>query len=275
MASRCVPVTLGSSRSLGVNVGGFLVTRVWFPPLLKLPLHTHDRATVAVILRGSFDGLMRTTSHPCPAATVLTEPAGELHGNRFERAGAEVLTVQPDPARAELLEPLSGVLGEINHIRDRAIAAVAGRAAGELAAPDDVAPLAVEGLILEMLALTARGREAAGVGIEHRRPGWLEEARSLLHDRQLQPLRVGEVASAVGVHPVHLARVFRAHYGMPVGAYVRALRLNWAAERLAASRDSIAQIALQAGFYDQSHFSRTFKRQFGCTPLEYRTDAGR
>ena len=62
---------------------------------------------------------------------------------------------------------------------------------------------------------------------------------------------------------------------LPVGAYVRALRLNWAAERLAASRDSIAQIALQAGFYDQSHFSRTFKRQFGCTPLEYRTDAGR
>ena len=73
MATRCVPVTLGASRSRSVNVGGFLVTRVWFPPLLKLPLHTHDRATVAVILRGSFDGLMRTTSHPCPVATLLTE----------------------------------------------------------------------------------------------------------------------------------------------------------------------------------------------------------
>lgn len=272
MATRSVPVTVGSSRSRSVNVGGFLVTRVWFPPLLKLPLHTHDRATVAVILRGSFDGLMRTTSHPCPAATLLTEPAGELHGNRFERDGAEVLTVQPDPARVELLEPLSGVLGEVNRIRNRAIAAVAGRAAGELVAPDDVG-LAVEGLILEMLALTARGRAASGVGVERRRPGWLEDARSLLHDRQLQ--RVGEVATAVGVHPVHLARVFRAHYGMPVGAYVRALRLNWAAERLGASQDPITQIALQAGFYDQSHFARLFKRQFGCTPLAYRTDAGR
>jgi hypothetical protein len=182
MAARCVPITLGSSRSRSVDVGGFLVTRVRFPPLLKLPLHTHERATVAVILRGSFDGLMRSTSHPCPAATVLTEPAGELHGNLFERAGAEVLTVQPDPARLQLLEPLSGVLGEVNHIRDLTIAAVARRAAGELLAPDDVAPLAVEGLILELLALTARSRAASGVGIERRRPGWLEEARSLLHE---------------------------------------------------------------------------------------------
>jgi len=220
------PITLGSSRSRSVDVGGFLVTRVRFPPLLKLPLHTHERATVAVILRGSFDGLMRSTSHPCPAATVVTEPAGELHGNLFERAGAEVLTVQPDPARLQLLEPLSGVLGEVNHIRDLAIAAVARRAAGELLAPDDVAPLAVEGLILEMLALTARGRAASGLGIERRTPGWLEEARSLLHDRHRQQLRVGEVADAVGVHPVHLARVFRSHYGMSVGAYVRSLRLK-------------------------------------------------
>jgi AraC family transcriptional regulator len=275
MAARCVPITLGSSRSRSVDVGGFLVTRVRFPPLLKLPLHTHERATVAVILRGSFDGLMRSTSHPCPAATVLTEPAGELHGNLFERAGAEVLTVQPDPARLQLLEPLSGVLGEVNHIRDLTIAAVARRAAGELLAPDDVAPLAVEGLILELLALTARGRAASGVGIERRRPGWLEEARSLLHECHRQQLRVSEVANAVGVHPVHLARVFRAHYGMSVGAYVRTLRLTWAAERLAGSRDAITQIALQAGFYDQSHFTRAFKSQFGCTPLAYRTAATR
>jgi hypothetical protein len=42
-------------------VDGLLVTWVRFPPLAKLPLHTHERATVAVILNGSFDGLMRHT----------------------------------------------------------------------------------------------------------------------------------------------------------------------------------------------------------------------
>src|SRR6202047_5605749 len=104
MATGHAPVTLGSTGSRRAEVDGFRVTLVRFPPLLTLPLHTHERATVAVILNGSFDGLMRHPSHPCPASTLLTEPPGELHGNLFERAGADVLTVQPDPGRRDLLE---------------------------------------------------------------------------------------------------------------------------------------------------------------------------
>jgi len=81
------------------------------------------------------------------------------------------------------------------------------------------------------------------------------------------------VAGAVGVHPVHLARAFRLHYGAPVGAYQRGLRLSWAAGMLADGDDEIAQIALRAGFFDQSHFTRAFKRQFGFTPAAYRQAA--
>ncbi len=239
----------------------------------RLPLHTHERATVAVILNGSFDGLMRGASRPCPASTVLTEPPGELHGNQFERAGADVLTVQPDPARAELLEPFAGVLSEVNHMRDLGVASVARRAAGELRTPDSVTPLAVEGLVLELLALAARLRKASTIGAERRPPRWLAEARALLHDRYRENLRLGDIATAVGVHPVHLARVFRLSYGMPVGSYARGLRLTWAAGRLRDSGDSIAQIALEAGFFDQSHFTRAFKQHFGRTPLAYRRDA--
>jgi AraC family transcriptional regulator len=273
MSAGAVPVTLGSSSSRCVDAGGFLVTHVRFPPLLKLPLHTHDRATVAVILNGSFDGLMRSTSHPCPQASVLTEPPGEPHGNLFERAGADVLTVQPDPARLELLEPFAGVLGEVNHMRDLVVTALARRVADEAREPDDVTPFAVEGLILELLALMARLRNVPEARAGRQPPRWLAEARDLLHDRYAERLLVTDVADAVGVHPVHLARVFRLHYGTPVGAYLRGLRLTWAAGMLTDSSDGIAQIALQAGFFDQSHFTRVFKRQFGLTPLAYRLAA--
>jgi AraC family transcriptional regulator len=270
-----VPVTLGSSGSRRTEVDGFKVALVRFPPLLKLPLHTHERATVAVILNGSFDGLMRRTSRPCPAGTVLTEPPGELHGNLFERAGASVLTIQPDPGHRELLEPFGGVLSEVNHMRDLAVASIASRVAGELRTPDGVTPFAVEGLVLELLALAARLRARTAPGAAHQSPGWLGEARALLHDRYREHLRVTDIAGAVGVHPVHLTRVFRLHYGTSVGAYARGLRLSWAAGRLRDSGDSIAQIALAAGFFDQSHFTRSFKRQFGVTPLAYRKAARR
>ncbi|HEY1004477.1 MAG TPA: AraC family transcriptional regulator [Streptosporangiaceae bacterium] len=275
MPAGAVPVTLGSSWSRCIDVDGFRVTRVRFPPMLKLPLHTHERATVAVILNGSFDGLMRSSSHPCPVASVLTELPGEPHGNLFERAGADVLTVQPDPARLELLEPFAGLLGEVNHQRDLVATALARRVADELRAPDGVTPLAVEGLVLEMLALTARLRNVPEPGAGRRPPHWLGQARDLLHDRYGEHLRVTDLADAVGVHPVHLARVFRLHYGTPVGAYLRGLRMTWAAGRLTESDDGIAQIAIQAGFFDQSHFTRTFKRQFGLTPLAYRNAARR
>src|SRR5260370_21951550 len=135
MAAGHAPVTLGSSGPRCAAVDGFLVTWVRFPPLLKLPLHTHERATVAVILNGSFDGLMRHASHPCPASTLLTEPPGELHGNLFARAGADVLTVQPDPGRRDLLEPFAGVLGQVNQPRHPGPASVPTRAPTQLPMP--------------------------------------------------------------------------------------------------------------------------------------------
>jgi AraC family transcriptional regulator len=268
-----VPVTTGCIGFRGTDVGGFHVARIVFPPRLTLPLHSHPRATVAVILRGSFDGLTRSGSHPCPTGSMLTEPAGEAHGNRFAHAGATVFVVQPDPARAELLEPFAALLDRFDYQRDAFLSGLALRASGELNASDAVAPFALEGLVLELLATAARVRNPNGSRIGRRRPLWLDEARDLLHAGPDQQLRVGEIAALVGVHPVHLTRTFRAHYGMPVGAYLRNLRLEQAAHALADSTSSIADIAAQAGFYDQSHFGRTFKRQYGLTPHEYRRGA--
>ena len=273
MAGGHVPVTTGSRASRRADIDGFLVTWVRFPPLLKLPLHTHDRATVAVILSGSFHGLMRHSSHPCPLATTITEPPGEAHGNQFEQAGADVLTIQPDPERLELLEPFADVIGEVNYLRDPVVASLASRAARELRVPDQISAFAVEGLVLEMLVLAARQRGSAGIGGDRRPPNWLAEARNLLHDRSHEQLQIADLASAVGVHPAHLARTFRLHFGTPVGSYARRLRLIWAAGRLGNSDDPIAQIALDAGFFDQSHFTRAFKQNFGQTPLAYRNAA--
>ena len=97
------------------------------------------------------------------------------------------------------------MLGEVNRLRDPVVASVARRAAGELRVPDSVTPLAVEGLVLELLSLTARLRKTDALGAERRPPHWLGEARALLHDRYRENLRLADIAGAVGVHPVHLA----------------------------------------------------------------------
>jgi AraC family transcriptional regulator len=83
------------------------------------------------------------------------------------------------------------------------------------------------------------------------------------------------IARSVGVHPVYLAQVFRRAYGCSISEYLCRRRLEYACFELRGSNTSIAIIAIEAGFYDQGHFSRTFKRLYGITPSEYRRRYGR
>jgi AraC family transcriptional regulator len=79
------------------------------------------------------------------------------------------------------------------------------------------------------------------------------------------------IADLVGVHPVHLASTFRQHYRCTIGEYVRHLRIEFACRMISSSEASLADIALAAGFFDQSHFSKAFKQLTGMTPSQFRT----
>ena len=78
---------------------------------------------------------------------------------------------------------------------------------------------------------------------------------------------LAQMAAAVGLNPYHFARQFKAATGLPPHQYVLARRVERAKELLQAGTDvSLAEVALRAGFSDQSQFSRHFKRQVGVTP---------
>ena len=105
-------------------------------------------------------------------------------------------------------------------------------------------------------------------------PHWLEQVRHSLDRDFREALTTAYLARTVGVHPVYLAQVFRRVYGCTISEYLCQRRLEYACRELRHTRRSIAEIAQTAGFYDQGHFSRTFKRAFGLTPREYRQRYG-
>lgn len=121
-----------------------------------------------------------------------------------------------------------------------------------------------ESLSLELLgAITKRHSR------ERKRPAWLGAAVALLDDG-MNDLSVAEIARRVGVHPVHLARTFRAFFGRTPGDHVRARRCQRAAELLGSTCRPIVEVAIESGFADQSHFTRQFRRVMGVPPAEFR-----
>ena len=72
------------------------------------------------------------------------------------------------------------------------------------------------------------------------------------------------------MHPTHLARTFRRFHGRSLGDYVTGLRIQRACRALGESDDTLAAIASETGFTDQSHFTRSFRDAVGTTPARYR-----
>jgi AraC family transcriptional regulator len=268
MAPTPVPVTLGSPEFHSASIEGCDVVHAWFPPGITIDPHIHEHATIAIMLTGSFDLRFGRTGYECVPASIAVEPAGERHSNRMGSHGAEVMVLQPSAGHAELWRPFAPLLDRIGFLRHGGITGMASRLTQEIRRPDPFSPLVIESVVLDILVSAARLHPDAS-GCETT-PSWLLRVHAMLHEEPIAKLGASALAGAVGVHPAHLARAFRRHFRVSLGSYARRLRIDWAAGRLKGSDENIAAIAHRAGFADQSHLTRTFKRCLGVTPDQYR-----
>ena len=81
---------------------------------------------------------------------------------------------------------------------------------------------------------------------------------------------MSEIAREIGVSRSHLARAFRTWFATSPGEFQRHCRVQAAADRLAHTDISLIDIALQCGFYDQSHLTNALRSAVGMTPTEIR-----
>ena len=227
-----------------------------------LPWHRHEESYVTFVFAGGYRERSSGGTRACGARTLVLHPAGDAHEDDFAERPTRCLNVVLHPAFVARLGEAAGALHRGEVVEGAEITGIAARLGCELRRSDSAAPLIIEGLLLELFGVISRTNATAG-------PAWLAEADAIVRRRFAEKIGLGDVAAAVGVHPVHLARSYRAHYGASVGERMRALRLEFAREQLGAGV-SLAAVAASAGFADQSAFTKAFRRAHGVGPAEYR-----
>jgi AraC family transcriptional regulator len=256
-----IQVRTNGVHAVKAAAGGFALQELRFPPGHRHGWFDPEWGYLAFVLDGSMEKRFSGDAWSLRRDGFARLPAGAAHCTDFGRQPTHVLTVNPRTDEAQSL--FTRFLRERRHAAAPAAAGLGRRIVCELAAPDASSELAIEGLVLQLLALSERESTPS------RLAGWLSTVVELLHERTPETPALAELAAAAGVHPGHLSRTFSRAYGISVCEYSRRLRLEWAVSELEGDTP-LAQLALDAGFADQSHFTRAFRRHLGVTPGRYR-----
>jgi AraC family transcriptional regulator len=255
---------LGHKRS-SRQLPGLLLTEVSYAVDVELVSHYHENAFFGLILRGTGSDVTARGTFLAGPATLVFHPAGERHANHWYEAG-RCLVIE---LSSTLQDRLGGYHQRLSGggIPSGPAVRTALEVFREFSHFDAVSPLALEGLVLELMAAVCRSVSPVDRGTP---PDWLRRTQELLRDRLRENVSLAELSAVVGIHPGHIVRMFRKHCRCTPGDYVRCLRVEQASRELARGARPLAEIALSLGFSDQSHFSTVFKRHTGLTPAQFR-----
>ena len=246
------------------ELGGLTISTTIHGAMSTLAPHQHEREYFCFVATGQFEERSGGSSHRCGAETLVFHPSGEIHADAF---GAETrcLNIELPPELGLTRGELRGAFGERDQRKALGLAALARRIERELGRGDVASGLALQGLVLELVAEWSR------LEVARRRPVWLDEVVRILRAEYATGVECRDIAARLGVHPVRLSREFRRAEHVTMTGYVAALRIEHAARLLRTTKQPLARIALEVGFADQSHLAKAFRRHTGMTCAQYRS----
>lgn len=231
-----------------------------------LPTHSHELGFFSLLLDGAYREFFRTRTINYEPMTITWHPPGISHRDEIGQKGGKFFTVEVQNSWLDRLREFAAVPESLYDANGGELVWLAMRLYREHKEAQLASPLVIEGVMLEMLAIATRQQ----MPNEKRPPVWLNRVVELLRAEFQQNLTTGDLAAEAGVHPVHLAAVFRQFHHQTIGEYQQQLRVQFAARQLGNRELPLTEIAQAAGFSDQSHLTRIFKRFSGTTPGAFR-----
>jgi AraC family transcriptional regulator len=181
-------------------------------------------------------------------------------------AATRVFMIELGPEWLDTIASYGDQIRELQQVHGEDATWLAVRLHQEYLRGDAASDLTIESLLFELCGSAAKHGARVDIAV----PAWLASVELEVESGPEHRFDLRALAATAGVHPTHLARTFRRFHGRTLGDYVTGLRIQRACRALTTTDNPLAAIAMDTGFTDQAHFTRTFREVIGTTPARYR-----
>ncbi|HEY5822741.1 MAG TPA: AraC family transcriptional regulator [Cyclobacteriaceae bacterium] len=225
--------------------------------------HYHENNHITFILQGGNQEQRKNREFEAVPGEILFYASGELHRNLNTKHPSRNINIEIENSFFLQYNLDIASFNDTKLNRTNAKFALL-KAYRECLTNDEHSQASIHGLLLNFIVMTTHIKD------EKFNPQWVRQIRDILNDRWNENVFLHELASLVQVHPVTISKFFPKYFRCTLGEYVRKVRIEKAVALIQKSQLSLTEVALQCGFFDQSHFIRAFKQMTGFLPNGYR-----
>ena len=248
-----------------MEAAGLVLTELRHRQGRKLPEHTHESAYFGLLLDGGYTEKFRERATEYAPFTLGFHPPNFTHVDEIGACGSRMFCIE---VRDAFWNKVRDYLTSPKFTPDLCGAETTwlGLRLFRGFAQDSLDGFQIEEIVAQMIERCGQ----VTIAVERAEPTWLGRATELLRESFRQQITLERVAKEVGVHPIHLSRVFRKKYLCTMGEYVNRLRVQFVCKQISCGWPGLGELAVEAGFADQSHMGRVFRSVVEETPARMR-----
>ena len=260
---RTFPAGYFTGETTQWEVADVLLSEVRHSVGKAVPTHQHEASYLTLLLDGAYEERGDGFHIRYEPYTLVFHAAGTVHEDEMF-GSCRFFAVNLLPRWERTIQELGDAPSHVFEMHGGDPIWVALRLYREFLSRES-AEETVEALVYELCALIARQNAD-----DPREPAWLAQVDGTIAERFSAPIDIAAIATGIGVHPSHVCRTFRRFRGRTITDALLGARVQHVARRLVESNDPLSAIASDAGFADQSHMTRVFKRLTGYPPGDHR-----
>jgi len=237
---------------------GAIVRRTIDRSHARVPEHAHDWPMLSIFVMGEYANRTEIGEKYLNGPSAVFYRASAAHRNVIGPVGFEQIEIEFDP---NWLRLSSLPNAPVTHWTGGWIGAEARQLARRCF--DEIAEEQLRGLLRRYIELAVCQRQVQA-------PNWVHTIQRRLRAQTIPT--VSELANELGLHPSWIGEAYHRACGERLQETAARIRVERAARLLRETNQSLAFVALEAGFCDQSHMNRTFRRVLGRPPLVVRQE---